>query len=85
VRAKMSRSPPVPALNRILDALEHELLEASDEELLAAAHELGMRPDMKGSAAFIGILGPVRLQLEEFFDVDTLRAMRRTLGKDRDL
>lgn len=85
MRTKMRSSPPVPALNRILDALAHELLEASDEELLAAAHELGMRPDMKGSAAFIGILGPSHPKLEDFFDLDALRAMRRTLGKDHDL
>jgi len=81
----MRSAPPAPALNRILDALTVELVEASDEELLAAAHELGMRPDMKGSAAFIGLLGPTHLRAEEFFDLESIWEMRRTLGKDRDL
>ncbi len=46
---------PVRTLERILAALERELLEATDEEILEAAKELGMNPSMKGSAAFIGI------------------------------
>jgi len=40
---------------RLLAALERELIEATDEEILAAAKELGMNPAMKGSAAFFGI------------------------------
>lgn len=40
---------------RLLAALERELIEATDEEVLAAAKELGMNPSMKGSAAFFGI------------------------------
>jgi hypothetical protein len=40
---------------RLLAALERELIEATDEEVLAAARELGMNPAMKGSAAFFGI------------------------------
>jgi hypothetical protein len=79
------KNTSVPALNRVLDALANELVEASDEELLAAAHELGMRPDMKGSAAFIGLVGLTRVSFEEFFDLEAMRAMRRNLGKDRDL
>jgi len=39
----------------LLAALERELIEATDEEILAAAKELGMNPAMKGSAAFFGI------------------------------
>jgi hypothetical protein len=50
---KMTR--PDSALERLLLALEDELLEATDEEILAAAHELGMNPAMKGSAAFFGL------------------------------
>jgi len=42
-------------LDRMLAGLERELFEASDEEILAAATELGMKPAMKGSAAFLGI------------------------------
>jgi hypothetical protein len=40
---------------RLLTALERELIEATDEEILEAASDLGMNPAMKGSAAFFGI------------------------------
>lgn len=40
---------------RLLAALERELLEATDEEILEAARDLGMNPAMKGSAAFFGV------------------------------
>jgi hypothetical protein len=46
---------PEAALTRILNALEQELLAASDEDILAAARDLGMNPAMKGSAAFWGV------------------------------
>jgi hypothetical protein len=55
---KMTR--PDSALERLLLALEDELLEATDEEILAAAHELGMNPAMQGSAAFFGLTMAVR-------------------------
>jgi len=35
---------------------EQEILAASDAEIVEAAKELGMKPDMKGSAAFRGYL-----------------------------
>lgn len=40
---------------RLLAALEQELVAATDEEILAAAADLGMNPAMKGSAAFFGV------------------------------
>lgn len=40
---------------RLLAALERELIEATDEEILEAASDLGMNPAMKGSAAFFGV------------------------------
>ena len=40
---------------RLLVALERELIEATDQEILEAAGDLGMNPAMKGSAAFFGI------------------------------
>ena len=40
---------------RLLIALERELIEATDDELLEAARDLGMNPAMKGSAAFFGV------------------------------
>jgi hypothetical protein len=44
---------------RLLAALERELIAATDEEILEAASDLGMNPAMKGSAAFFGVtVGP---------------------------
>jgi hypothetical protein len=54
----MNSTDPELALERLLLALERDAIDASDEELLAAARELGMNPAMKGSAAFFGILKP---------------------------
>ncbi len=42
-------------LEKVIHGLERELLEASDEEFMAGARDLGMNPEMKGSAAFIGV------------------------------
>jgi hypothetical protein len=50
----MSVGPDV-RLERLLHGLERELLEATDEEFKEGAGELGMHPDMKGSAAFLGV------------------------------
>jgi hypothetical protein len=55
MRKSVSAEWPQAALARILAALGQELLDASDEEILAAAKELGMNPAMKGSAAFHGL------------------------------
>jgi hypothetical protein len=51
----MRSIPPELALERILIALERDVMEVTDEELLMAARELGMNPAMKGSAAFFGV------------------------------
>ena len=40
---------------RLLAALEQELIAATDEEILEAARDLGMNPAMRGSAAFFGV------------------------------
>lgn len=45
---------------QLLAALERELIEATDEEVLAAASDLGMNPAMKGSAAFFGVTVDLR-------------------------
>ena len=47
-------------LERLLAALERELLEATDAEILAAAKELGIDPTMKGSSALFGVTKLVR-------------------------
>ena len=51
----MKTPDPERGLERLLAALECDLLDATDEEILAAARELGMNPAMKGSAAFFGV------------------------------
>jgi hypothetical protein len=51
----MKTPNPEGRLERLLAALERDLLDATDEEILAAARELGMNPAMKGSAAFFGV------------------------------
>lgn len=50
----MSVRPDV-GIERLIQGLEQELLAAPDEEFLAGARELGMNPQMKGSAAFLGV------------------------------
>jgi hypothetical protein len=52
----MNRAHPELALERLLLALERDVIDSTDEELLAAARELGMNPAMKGSAAFSGLM-----------------------------
>jgi hypothetical protein len=55
----MKIAHPEASLDHVLLALERELIDATDEEVLAAAAELGMNPSMKGSAAFIGVKSPL--------------------------
>lgn len=59
---------PEQRLERVLEALERELLEVTDAEILRAAHDLGMKPEMKGSAAFLGLrYAAARPQFADFF------------------
>lgn len=50
---------------RLLVALERELIEATDEEILEAARDLGMNPAIKGSAAFFGVTLDVRALIRQ--------------------
>jgi len=50
----MSVRPDV-GLEQLIHGLEQELLAAPDEEFMAGARDLGMNPEMKGSAAFLGV------------------------------
>ena len=70
MRSRMKNAMPGTALTRVLDALEWELIDASDEEILSAATELGMDPTRKDSAAFSGVTYPEKPQLADFFDLD---------------
>ena len=74
MRPKLTPAAPAAALGRILDRLDRELIEASDEDILEAARDLGMNPMMKGSAAFIGLRVPAMAQFADFFDSDALRS-----------
>ncbi len=55
----MKTRRPEISLEHVLTALERELIDATDDEVLAAAAELGMNPSMKGSAAFLGVNSPL--------------------------
>ena len=48
----VTRTPPEVALARILEALEAELTDASEEEIIAA---IGMKAAMRGSAALLDL------------------------------
>ncbi len=57
------------ALSRLLEALELELIDASDAEILQAAKDLGMNPEMKGSAAFAGVTYRAKPRLYDFYAI----------------
>lgn len=82
MRTEVKRVFPEAALERLLLALERELIEAADEEILAAAHDLGMKPEMKGSAAFLGLRYAVGPRFSDFFGPElTPQAVRRLIGE----
>jgi hypothetical protein len=60
---------------RVLDALAHELIEAPDEEILAAAEGLRMDLALPESAAWAGVTYFARPRLDEFFDTDTYKRL----------
>jgi hypothetical protein len=69
----MSHSVPELGLERVLAALERDLLAASDEELAEVAGELGLKPGMQGSVALFGVTSTM--------DVTTLRARMEKRAK----
>jgi hypothetical protein len=75
MRTKLTPAKSTAALGRLLDQLDRELIEASDEDILEAARDLGMNPMMKGSAAFVGLRVPAMAQFADFFDSDALRSV----------
>ena len=76
MRTKVRAGRPEAALTRIVDALELELIEASEQEIMQAAQDLGMNPRMKGSAAFAGLKFPAKPQLSDFFDLEVCRKLQ---------
>jgi hypothetical protein len=81
MHTKVSRTQRVAALERILEALGEELIESSDEELLQAAHDLGMDPTMRGSAAFIGLKHPALWKRSDFFELLPHTSLPRPRGR----
>jgi hypothetical protein len=76
MRTKVIATSPEVELARILKGLEQELIDATDEEIIEAAKDLGMNPKMKGSAAFAGLTFPAKPQLSDFFEFETRENMR---------
>jgi hypothetical protein len=76
MRTKVKVAPPEVALTRVLEGLGQELIDASDEEITAAAQGLGMDLRMKGSAAFAGLKYPAKPQLSDFFEFEACRRLQ---------
>jgi hypothetical protein len=74
MRTKVMRIPPDIILMRILDALAQEAIDASDDEVIAAAADLRMDLNSRESAAFAGLTFFARPQVSEFFDVKSLQS-----------
>jgi hypothetical protein len=53
----MKKSPPEVRLEQLLELLSADLAHASDADLLEACADLGIKPGMKGSIAFLGLRG----------------------------
>jgi hypothetical protein len=53
-----------------LEALAADLVEATDDEVMQAAKDLSMNPQMKGSAVFAGIKYPAKPRLSDFYDTE---------------
>jgi hypothetical protein len=81
MRTQVKSTSPETALERVLQSLETELIEASDAEILDAAKELGQNPMMKGSIAFAGVMYSHSTLFAEFLDPETLR-LREGLSYD---
>jgi hypothetical protein len=83
MRTKVKVALPEVALTRILEAFGQELIDASDEEIIEAAKDLGMDLQMKGSGAFAGLTFPAKWQLSDFFDVEAINQhiARETAGQ----
>jgi hypothetical protein len=73
MRTKVKTITSEVKLTRVLDAFAQELVDAPDEEISAAARDLGMDLQ-KWSAAFAGVTYPARPGLADFFDLEALQA-----------
>jgi hypothetical protein len=76
MRTKVKVLSSEVVLDRLLEALGQELIDASDEEIIEAARSLGMDPKTRGSAAFAGLRYPSKPQFSDFFDLETCTKLR---------
>jgi hypothetical protein len=76
---QVTRTTNDQRLQRVLAALEAELLQASDEEVRRAARDIGIDPDpdpdMKGSIAWLGIFHSTSRRIEDVFDMEAVRGL----------
>jgi hypothetical protein len=82
MRTKVKVISPQVRLARILVALEQELIDASDEDIMEAARDLGMNPKMKGSAAFLGIKFSDKMRMADFFESDSSKNASVKVSRD---
>jgi hypothetical protein len=69
---------------RLLAALEQELITATDEEVVQAASDLGMNPAMKGSAAFFGVTVDLRAKSQPGYLSQSADVLRTPNGPKDD-
>jgi hypothetical protein len=74
--SKLKRASTQAALERVLEALKQELVDTPDEEITAAAQELGMNLELPESGAFAGLTYPARWHLSDFFELEAFRQMQ---------
>jgi len=85
VRSKVKTVSANLTLERVLDALAQEAIEASDEEIAEVATDLRMDLNSRESAAFAGLTYFSRPQLADFFDIElpkSLEAPERRIARD---
>jgi hypothetical protein len=82
MRTKVKVVSPPLRLMRILVALEQELIDASDEDIMEAARDLGMNPKMKGSAAFLGIKFSDKMRMADFFESGSSKNAPAKVSRD---
>lgn len=74
----MKITRPEIGFERLLAALGQDLLDAGDEEILAVADELGLKPGMKGSMALFGVTFAAQLKKQ---DSNAGRRIRENSGR----
>ena len=84
MRTKVRPASPEAILTRILEALEQELIDASDAEIMEAAQALGMNPNMRGSAAFAGLKYFAKPQLADFFEFEICKNVHNEIERSAD-